>query len=130
MLAPMKLWELFSAFREEKRLLLTVLRRDSWRDPYLGYFEAYTQLVGEQRRDILDAAIPLALSREVTAGSGQRFFYHSGQHVVRLRAIAGDKHSILTALEIHDRFGGSVIEEVLEKGSAYVQSESNPRAAI
>jgi hypothetical protein len=26
----------------------------------------------------------------------------------------------MTALEVHDRFGGSVIEEVFEKGSARV----------
>jgi hypothetical protein len=26
----------------------------------------------------------------------------------------------MTALEIHDRFGGSIIEEVLEYGSAHI----------
>ena len=117
---PMKFWELVSAFRSEEDLLVSIFSTARWREPYLQYWLSSNQLVSEQRRDILDALVPVDLSREVAARSRLRFFYHPTDRILRSRPTQPGQHSSMTALEIHDRFGGSIIEEVLEYGSATV----------
>ncbi len=52
-----------------------------------------------------------------------RFFYSAKEHVFRSYELPQQKNTVLTALEVHDRFGGSIIEEVLEKGSERTTTE-------
>lgn len=117
---PMKLWELFSAFSRDESVLTSIVSTARWREPYLQYFLSFARLVSEQRRDILDAPVPEDLSREAAARSSHRFFYSATDSVLRHRPAPAEQHSLLTALEVHDRFGGSIIEEVLEYGSAQI----------
>jgi HEAT repeat protein len=120
----MKFWELVSAFREESELVGEVLSRDRWRDPYLAWYATnFSELVRSGDRAILDALLPLELSREVALASKLRFALDEGTGLLRRAGEqGGDPSSVceLSASEVHDRFGGWIIEEVLEYGSARV----------
>jgi hypothetical protein len=120
---PMRFWELVSAFRDWPDVLRDVLATDPWRRDYLALYERFNELVERQDRDILDAPVPLDLSREVSARCPQRFIFDPASRA--LRCTGPGEPSVadlvtMTALQIHDRFGGSVIEEVFEKGSARI----------
>jgi hypothetical protein len=120
---PMRFWELMSAFRNWPDVLREVLATEPWRRDYLGLHARYNELVARQDRDVLDALVPLGLSREVAARCPQRFAYDPASRQLRC-AGPGEPGALssveMTALEVHDRFGGSVIEEVFEKGSARI----------
>ena len=115
---PMRFWELMSAFRDWPDLLREVLASEPWRGDYLGLHARYSELVARQDRGVLDAPVPLGLSREAAARCPQRFAYDPVSRQLRLAGpgASGAAGPVeLTALEVHDRFGGSVIEEVFEK---------------
>lgn len=123
MTAQMKLWEVISTFRDGSGTLANVMGSARWRDPYLGFLQQFDELVTDYRRDVLDSVVPIELSRELAARC-KRLFYYSPQSGV----LRGDHHCYsstdiqMTALEVHDRFGGSIIGEVAEKGSARIVS--------
>jgi hypothetical protein len=123
MLPPMRFWELVSAFRDWPDVLRDVFATEPWRRHYLPLYEQYNELVNRQDRDVLDAPVPLALSREVSARCPQRFIFDPASRVLRC-ARPGEPSAasrvVMTALQVHDGFGGSVIEEVFEKGSARI----------
>lgn len=108
----MKLWELVSAFREDAAFVREVLQSERWYVPYGRAWELYIQ--GPKRPAELDEEVPTELSREVAAASRMLFSVDADGTIRRART---GRH-LLTALEIHDRYGGSVIEEVSEKGCA------------
>ncbi|HET9314071.1 MAG TPA: hypothetical protein VFQ51_00720 [Vicinamibacteria bacterium] len=112
----MKLWELVSAFREHGAIVRDVLAGERWRDPYLGRFDRFDSLVQSQDRGTLDEVLPVELTREVAARIPDRYVYDA-ERVLR-KATSDARGEVLTTLEVHDRFGGSLIEEVLEYGSA------------
>lgn len=137
---PMKLRELLSAFRSEEELLLSIFQQDNWREPFLGYYLDRKHHL--PKREILDMLVPLELSRQVCSNSKQLFFFKPAERqlftyatpkkkffekiTMRLSGIPvapEEEVAVLTALDIHERFGGSIIEEVLEFGSATVQPE-------
>ena len=72
----------------------------------------------------MDSPLPIELTREIARRCEGFCFYFSPDTRSLRRATAGlaaDAGAItLTALDVHDRFGGSVIEAVLEYGSARV----------
>src|SRR5262249_44721774 len=72
---PMRFWELVSAFRDWPDLLREVIAAEPWRRDYFGLHARYDELVERQDRDVLDAPVPLALSRAVAARCPQRFAY-------------------------------------------------------
>jgi len=120
---PMQFWELVSAFRGWPDLLREVLASEPWRRDYFALHERYNQLVERQDRDVLDAPVPLELSREVATRCPQRFAFDPASRLLRCAwpdAPAAAHLVELSASEVHDRFGGSVIEEVFEKGSARI----------
>jgi Tetratricopeptide repeat len=121
---PMKFWELLSGFREEPSALREVVSRPEWREPYLRWLDTHSDLVHRQDREVLDAPVPARLSREVARLSAQRFAYSPLLGIVRASWPDGGRDpgplEELTALEVHDRFGGWVIEEVGEYGSMQV----------
>jgi hypothetical protein len=120
---PMRFWELVSAFRNWPDVVHEVLATEPWRRVYLGLLARYNELVDRQDRDVLDAPVPFGLSREVAARCPQRFAYDAASRQLRC-AGAGEPGAAgpveMSALEVHERFGGSVIEEVFEKGSARI----------
>jgi hypothetical protein len=118
----MMFWELVSAFRDFPGVLRKVLSGDRWREPYLAWHDGIKALVAGQDRTALDALVPFELSREVAAGCDLRFLYDPAERLLRAVGrgpVPGSGALEMSAVEVHDRFGGAVIEEVLERGSAY-----------
>jgi TPP-dependent indolepyruvate ferredoxin oxidoreductase alpha subunit len=119
----MKFCELVSAFgRSQPDIIRDVLKSEQWSDKYLRIYESFNDLVEQQERNILDAPVPVELSREIAA----RFpiAYELNGNVLReATATSISKTSTLTALEVHDRFGGAAIEEIGEYGSVVVSVE-------
>jgi len=124
MIQAMKFWETISAFRDDPEALTKVFGSDQWRADYYELYSHFDELVEEQRRDVLGVLLPLELTQEIAAHYQKRKFWFDPRQQ-ELRA-AGEGLPIpgeyieMTALEVHDRFGGSVIEEVREYGSAYL----------
>jgi hypothetical protein len=120
----MKLWEAVSAFREFPHVLAEVFASDTWRARYQERFSRFDELVHVQDRSALDYYLPLELTRDIARRcQGLTFSYspESGRLHRRTPDPAEDPNAItLSALDVHDRFGGSIIEEVLEYGSAKV----------
>ena len=115
---PMKFWEVISAFRDRKDILEDVFRGSKWRDQYWDIFLNFDTLVARQDRQVLDALIPLELSQEIADRYPGTFFFDPEEK--SLRTVKNHQRCTeMTAREVHDRFGGSVLEEVFEYGSAY-----------
>ena len=121
----MKFWEMLSAFRDQKTVLEKVLRSPKWQAEFWKKYQEIDQLTKRQDRQILDALIPVELSREIAAQCLEMKFYFNPQegtlHKLARKTDSDNKYIVMTALEVHDQFGGSIIEEVLEKGLANVE---------
>lgn len=117
----MKFWEVRSAFREFEDVLVETFSRTEWREPYLRWYLNFKELVNSQNRTILDALVPQALSAAI-AVQVPLIFEFDGKTLRRTRCSINPDQSLelLTAIQLHDRFGGAYIEEVLEYGSATV----------
>jgi hypothetical protein len=124
----MKFWEVVSAFRDEPDILATVFGGDRWRSEYHELYSHFDELVSEQRRDVMDMRLPLELTREIAANCHKkRFWYDPTRQELRVADevfLIPGRYIEMTALEVHDRFGGSMIEEVYEYGSAQVKDGS------
>jgi hypothetical protein len=115
----MKFWELISAFRGCSDVVRAVLCSPEWFDPWGAALERYDDIVRRQDRDTLDAAVPIDLSRAVARLDRRTWSLdHSGH--LRLAHTDTNDGRLLSTLEVHDRFGGWVLEEVLEFGSLQV----------
>lgn len=117
---PMRFWELVSAFgRTQPDIILDVLKTEQWCDRYLKNYETYSDVVKRQDRNVLDAPVPVELSREIAT----RFAvtYEINGNILReTTSTTTSNAKKLTALEVHDYFGGATIEEIGEFGSAVV----------
>lgn len=124
----MKFWETLSAFREFPTALAEVFGSDRWGATYGDSFSRYAELVRIQDRAALDSHLPIELTREIAQRcDGLMFCFSTETGSLRrttreLPAEAGV--IILTALDVHDRFGGSIIEQVLEYGSATIPNHA------
>ena len=122
----MKLWQLLSAFSSEQQVLREVLALPRWREPYLRLFESFGQLVASQDRATLDIDVPLELTRQVFGNSVAKFvLWPTPENLREFReGGTGYKEQVslpkLSALEVHERFGPAVLEEVREYGSAFI----------
>ena len=123
----MKLWEAVRAFREFRIVLADVFGSEQWNASYGDGFSRFDHLVRAGDRATLDSHLPLELTREIARRCDGFQFYFLPETGLLHRATPGSAAEggaiKLTALEVHDRFGGSVIEEVLEYGSATVKTE-------
>jgi hypothetical protein len=125
---PMKFWEVISGFRDgtEAEIVRSVLGSPSWRDRYWEHLLSFDGLVDTQRRDVLDQLVPLGLTREICQRSPAKFVLWPTASNLREylpRSYGGNEQAKLpklTILEVHDRYGPAIIEEIREKGSAYV----------
>jgi hypothetical protein len=115
----MKFWELAAAFRGSPDLLKKVLCRPEWLHPWGAALERWADLVARQERSVLDAPVPHELSRSV-ASFDQRTWSMGSDGYLRLGPTGEDGEHLLSTLEVHERFGGWVIEDVLEHGSLRV----------
>jgi hypothetical protein len=119
----MRFWELVSAYRSEALMLQRLLDTERWRTPYGHWLEELDRLLNEQRRDVLDADVPVELARAAAAESSMTFSLDADGWLRKDDSVARrSKRQTVTALEVHDRYGGSIIEEVLEYGSAFVDN--------
>ena len=114
----MKLWELVSVCRGRHReALISALSSGPWsseRDDV----ERFDELVESQDRERLDRMVPEALVEAVVA----RLDYQFSVVDSTLRIASADSRDILSAPEVGKRYGYSIIEEVLERGSATIAS--------
>ena len=112
----MKLWELVSVCRGRHReALISALSSGPWsseRDDV----ERFDELVESQDRERLDRMVPEALVEAVVA----RLDYQFSVVDSTLRIASADSREILSAAEVGKRYGYSIIEEVLERGSATI----------
>lgn len=118
----MKFWELTSAFRSETENLKTVLEKPVW-TKYKSYFDNLDSLVKKQDREILDEEIPFDLAYEVCQLSKIKFwlYYKRQPHLLTSSKQGTDEpFEEVSALDILTRFGGSYIEETLERSIADV----------
>lgn len=112
----MKFWELISALRGEPSALQQALSMGEWTE-LREWYESFDSIVAQQDRAKLDAEVPEALVQAVADRSRQLFCLADGT----LRSSdTGTQGNFLSAREVVDRFGGSSIEEVNERGSAVV----------
>lgn len=121
----MKFWELTSAFRSETDNLESVLKNDRWKK-YHSYYENLHSIIIKQDRSILDEEIPFHLAKEVCELSNLKFYlyYKNKPHCLSSYKQDTDQpFEVLSPFDILVRFGGSFIEETLEKST----SEVTPR---
>ena len=111
----MKFWELVSAFRTEQSVLDAVFAEHPDHE-FSGHYANFNALVDSQNRDVLDATVPDELVLLVASRS-TRTFSLSADGTLRLARTELDGQ-ILSAVDVVERFGGSVIEKVHEYGSA------------
>jgi hypothetical protein len=99
-------------------VLRQVFGSGQWQRDYLALYEKYPNLDGSD----MNMLVPVELTREVAARCPLRlaFFPTSGYLVEGLPPFycPGGYYVTMTAVEVHDRFGGSVLEEVFVKGCA------------
>ena len=123
----MKLWEAVSAFHTCGSVLQDVFSSERWRESFSVSFSRFGELVHTQDRNMLDSYLPIELTREIAARCPQLQFSLSKDGQLR-RSMPEDELSgdvtMLSAVDVHDQFGGSLIEEVLEYGSAKIPKES------
>ena len=121
----MKFGEMVSAFRDQNTVLEKVLRSPKWQSEFWEKYQELEQLVERQDRQVLDAFVPIELSREIAAQCLAMKFHFNPEkgtlHKLVRERDSDNEYIVMTALEVHDQFGGSIIEEVLEKGSANVE---------
>lgn len=116
----MKFWELTSAFREWEAILREVLAGPRWREPYLRQYDQLDTLCDRQDRSVLDALVPIELSREVALKCPERFAFNPGNrhlYLAREDGYVPPGFRAMSAVEVHDEYGGYAIEEVREYGS-------------
>ena len=114
----MKLWELVSVCRGKHReALISALSSGPWSSER-NDVERFDELVESQDRERLDRMVPEALVEAVVAQLDYQFSVVDST----LRLASADSRDILSAAEVGKRYGYSIIEEVLERGSATIPS--------
>jgi hypothetical protein len=124
----MKFWELTSAFRSETDNLKTVLEKPIW-TKYKSNFDNLNSLVKKQDRKTLDEEIPFELAYEVCQLSKIKFwlYYKRQPHqLTNYKQGTDETFEEVSALDILTRFGGSFIEETLERS----MSDVTPRKLV
>ena len=88
------------------------LRNPEWTE-FKEIHDNYTDIVNKQEKMKLNRIVPDELARAVVSKLKLRFVLRGDN----LRLAPDGEEGDLSAMDVVDRFGGEVIEEVLEKGS-------------
>lgn len=111
----MKFWQLHAVVRSEDQAKIrsAAASRTEWNfiDDWLANF---SDLVTTQDRTKLDYELPDDFVRVVLKGVKLRYYLGRDGYLRSRKRSFRDKR--MSALEAFDRFGGEVIEDVLEKG--------------
>lgn len=113
----MKFWELTSAFRSETDNLKSVLSKDRW-TKFKSHYDNLNEIIQRQDRQILDEEIPFQLAKEVCELSELKFYLYYKDIPHRLASYQQGKDTPfeeVSSLDILLRFGGSYIEETIER---------------
>jgi hypothetical protein len=113
----MKFWELVAVCCDEPGILEHLGDRPEWNE-YLDWWHREAALADNQERDKLDRQMPDELCRHLLVRTRTRYRISNGY---LRQASANGVGPTYSAVEIYDRYGGSVLEHVREKGSAPIQ---------
>jgi hypothetical protein len=119
----MKFWELISVFRNEKENLKAVLDKPEL-EKYRFYYNNLHSLIEQQDRSLLDEEIPFELAYEVCELSKMKFYLFYENQIQTLRNSIQTERELFEEISVLDvliRFGGSCIEETLEKNSCVIR---------
>ncbi|MFP5419693.1 MAG: hypothetical protein ACLGHA_11135 [Gammaproteobacteria bacterium] len=117
---PMTFAEVVSGFRAHPRVLTSVLSRSPWKEHYLDTYRHIAQVIDAQDREKLDSVVPLELTRQICAACPAKFYLRSDGWLSAHPPQDKCTYRVLSALEVHARFGPAVIDEANESGSARV----------
>ena len=112
----MKFWELVSVCREEPELLQRLSGNPAWAQ-YLAWAADFDRLVQTQDRSTLDSEVSDDAARHVLAGSRATYFLSNG-YLRTNRLDPGDQ--TMNSVDVFDRYGGSLLEDVNERGAVPV----------
>lgn len=101
-----------SVCRDEGHLLERLGDRPEWAE-FLSWVRDFDRLVDTEDRQKLDYELPDEACRQVLRESRHRYYLSEGY--VRLRPW-GTIEAVLSAVEVLDRYGGRVLEDVREYG--------------
>jgi hypothetical protein len=119
----MKFWTLVSFLRREPDALRLVVEDPRWLI-YAGLLNDCDRLVRVHDRSVLDAELPAELCIEALRHSDREYRLRDGVLTWANSAAGVDAGPGLSAVDVFTRFGGEVLEEVEEYGSAKVKSPS------
>jgi hypothetical protein len=110
----MKLWQLMSIMRDNRALLQSIASsQENWKQ-FVTWIEDFGKLVQAQDRSKLDYILPDGLVRLALSHSEEVCFL-SRDGWLRSRRVSPDDE-LLPALEVYQRYGGDVLEDVFEYG--------------
>lgn len=113
----MRFWELVSVCRDEPGIVERLVDRPEWTG-YLEWYRGYRDLAYQQERDKLHAELPDDLCVHMLRESRVEYYESDGH--IRVRRFGQDDDRTVTAVEILQRYGGSLLEDVLEAGLARI----------
>lgn len=115
----MKLWQLHSIMRDCPSTISSIaLTRADWR--YIAeWMTDFTNLVRRQDRSKLDFILPDEFVRTVLSRLTLSFYLNADNQHLRSYSINRSREERLSAVEAYERFGGDVLEDLLEKGGTF-----------
>jgi hypothetical protein len=111
----MKLWKMVSVLGGSTAKAEAIARSNPHWAIYAGWIRDFTELVKLQDRQKLDGELPEAFVREVFSTTQNKIFISTDGTIRSRKVFTGDIE--IGLLEAFDRFGGDIIEEVMERGS-------------
>lgn len=115
----MKFWELRSICRDKPKTLKKVFSQKKWR-MYAEWNNDIAQLVQTQDREKLDAILPDELVEQVLNKHPGVLYLYGGH--LRSYRFNRNEHKI-SYLKAFQKYGGTAVEDTLEKGSFKVADE-------
>ncbi len=118
----MKFWQLVSVLRGSNILEQLVLEDPRWEE-YYHLLEDFNRHVDAQNRDVLDRPVDSELCRVALQAWPRRFWINENGHLVQYRPEQDkdvEPQSLISAYDTYERYGGDVLEDVLEYGSVKV----------
>lgn len=109
----MKFCELYSICRQHERFFETALKRAE-DQTYFQWFQDIDEICKTQQRDKLDAKLPNSICVQALKNYPDKMFI-SGDRIRSYRMRDDDEE--ISYLDVYQKYGGPLLEEVLEKGS-------------
>ena len=124
----MKVWELISILRDEKHLSDKLIHHLN--ELYDVGICNVDELLDGKFRNILDKEITPLVSRNILSNSKKVYYYYHELQTLRKNKLSDTGYTLLTVIEVFDKFGGSSIEEIEEFGSIMIPTGSSPPTGL